>query len=485
MDAAVNENKEILHKLLDNAGVMILYLDPHKNISFCNKRIEDLVGLPHSDIIGNNWLKILFGNSENNIKENMFKAILDDSIKYKRAKDFEVVIPDKEGNKKVISWSITPILTDNQRIEGNILFGQDVTEIREREASLRNIDETLKNILSSLTEYALYVINLEGKITYFGMGAESMLGWNKSDIIFKPVSVLHYQDFDGAKLHFILEHVRLFGKYETELELVSRNEVVVPTSLTVTQFLDANGKLSGYIFIAKDITERKKLEYQVIQSEKLVALGQLSAGMAHEINNPLFVISGRLELLLQEKLDHKVRENLVLINNQAIRIQQLVERILKFSRKTNPTLEPLNINETIEQVLPLINFSKLPAAKIKIEKNFDQAMPFIKGDLHQLQEVFVNLLMNAYQSMPGGGVIRIITSNFHNLYAQIQISDTGIGVAPEQLKNIFMPFFTTKKEGTGLGLSICHNIIKNHGGSIELESQINQGSTFTIKLPFI
>jgi len=242
--------------------------------------------------------------------------------------------------------------------------------------------------------------------------------------------------------------------------------------------------LTGYVFIAKDITRTKKLEYQIFQAEKLAALGQLSAGIAHEINNPLFVISGRLVMLKGEKLASKFAETIDLIDSQVNRIRKLVDRVLKFARKSALTLEPVDINEIIELALPLALYNNLPSVEVKIEKIFEKNIPKISGDLDQLQEVFLNIIINAYQSMPEGGVIKITTSNFQNRYALIQITDTGMGIPETNLKNIFMPFFSTKGQGTGLGLSICHNIIKNHNGSIELESRINQGTTFTVKLPF-
>jgi len=485
MNTAIKENKEIFHKLLDNAGVIILYLDHNENVVFCNKKTESLTGFKHADIVGKNWLEVLFRDKNSMIKKDMLKAVMDDSMKNKRGKDFQGVILDKNGNERLISWSLAPIQTEDNQVEGDILVGHDITEIREREFSLKNIEERLKNILSGIKEYALYVVNLKGNITYFGMGSEAMLGWKKQDIIFKDACILHSLNDTTTNLRSILESARAFGKYETETELVTKTGEVIPVILTVNQFLDPTGKLSGYIFIAKDITERKKLEYQVFQSEKLAALGQLSAGMAHEINNPLFVISGRLEILKGEKLSERINNSLNLINMQADRIRKLVDRILKFSRKTTPVFETTDINETVELVLPLIRYSNHPTVKIEIEKNFEKNIPPIKGDSQQLQEVFLNLLINAYQSMPNGGLIRITTSNFRDLYAQIQINDTGTGIPENHLKNIFMPFFSTKKDGTGLGLSICHNIIKNHNGSIELVSQVGKGSTFTIKLPFI
>ncbi|MDD5505776.1 MAG: ATP-binding protein, partial [Candidatus Omnitrophica bacterium] len=240
-----------------------------------------------------------------------------------------------------------------------------------------------------------------------------------------------------------------------------------------------------YIFVAKDITERKKLEYQAFQAEKLSALGLLSAGMAHEINNPLLVISGRSALLMKERLKPKIKDELDLIKSQAERIQKLVDRILKFSQKTTPAFGPVAVNEAIEFILPFAQYSNLPNVKVGVKKDFEKNLRPVKGDLQQLQEVFLNLIINAYQSMPEGGMIEITTSSFGNLFALIQIKDTGLGIPKDLLKDVFMPFFSTKNDGKGLGLSICHNIISNHNGSLELESHVGRGSTFTIKLPFI
>jgi two-component system sensor histidine kinase AtoS len=478
------EIKEIFPRLIDNAAVLVIYLDHNGQIVLCNKKTQNLVG-KHTDIVGKNCLKVLFRDTDNTIKRDMFKAVLDDALTYRREKDFECHLLSNHGSLRLISWNITPIFDENNRLQGSLLFGHDITEIQERETSIKNIDGSLKNIISSITEYALYVINLDSLITYFGMGCEAMFGYNKPEIIFKHVNILHNANKAVYELSLILERVRLFGKYEAEIELITKAGTAIPVRLTVNRFLDANGKLTGYIFIAKDITETKKLEYQVFQAEKLAALGQLSAGMAHEINNPLFVVSGRLEMLKQEQLNPKLRDTIDLIDSQVNRIRKLVDRILKFARKTTLTLEPVDINEIIDQVLPLVHYNKLPPVKVEIEKFFEKDMPKISADADQLQEVLLNMVINAYQAMPDGGIIKIITSNFQNLYAQVQITDSGEGIPAANFKNIFMPFFSTKSQGTGLGLSICHNIIKNHNGSIELESQINRGTTFTIKLPFI
>jgi two-component system, NtrC family, sensor histidine kinase AtoS len=479
-----NQNEDIFSLIIENAAVLLLYLDLEGKIVLCNKKTQSALGFRRNEIIGEDWLKVLFRDEDNTLKMDMFKAVLDDASTYKRAKDFECHIRQAHAGLILVSWNITPILGQDNQVEGVLLLGQDITQIQERENSLKNIDESLKSIISSINEYALYVINLDGLITYFGMGCEKMFGYTKSQIIFKHVGILHNFNKAAFELSLIFEQVGQSGKYESEIELLTKSGQPIPVRLSVNRFLDAEGKLTGYVFIAKDITETKKLEYQVFQAEKLAALGQLSAGMAHEINNPLFVVSGRLQILKEEKLDPAYKETIDLIDSQVNRIRKLVDRILKFSRKSALTPVEIDVNQIIEQVMTLVDYNKPEAASVKIEKSLDKNIPKILGDPDHLQEVFLNMVINAYQAMPKGGVIKITTGNFENLYAQVKISDTGVGIPAENFKNIFMPFFSTKGQGTGLGLSICHNIIKSHNGSIELESQVNQGTTFTIKLPF-
>lgn len=479
------ETEKFVSRLIENANVLVLYLDKDGKISLYNKKIEDLISDKKEALVGKFWHEALTRTDKPDIKQQMLKAILDDSIQYKRPNNFEGLIADKDNNERLINWSITPILKEDENIEGILLIGNDVSELKEREASLKKIDETLKNIFLSIKEYALFVINLDGNITYYGMGSEILLGWQKKEIIFKNISTLFGEEDAKSQLEFILNQARKLGKYELEMNLVAKDGQAVPVTLTVNQFLDPEGKLSGFVFIAKDITERKKLEYQIFQAEKMAAIGQMAAGLAHEINNPLFVISGRLEMLLErKKLPRYLKESLDIIVAQADRVRKLVDRMLKFSRTSSPQLDTISINDTINNVLPLLAYHKLPDYKIDIQKELEDNLPPIKGDLNQLQEVFLNLFINAYQSMREGGNLSIKTSKLENAYAQIIITDTGCGIAPQNLKNIFMPFFSTKKEGTGLGLSICYNIIKNHNGTIDIESQLGRGTTFIIKLPF-
>ena len=479
------EDNQVFRSLVENADVLVLCLDSDGRIVICNKKTEMVTGLKREAIIGKNWISLLSRGNDNLIKMGMLQAVMDDCEKHSRSKDFETVILDACGQERVISWNLSQISLATDKVSMRLLVGQDITVCREREISARKIDNTLKESFSAIKEYAFYLTNLEGNITHFEQGAELMLGWSKKEVLFKHIRLLHTENDAASKLNHILENVRLFGKYETSIDLLSKSKEIIPAILTANQFLDNQGKMIGYVFIARDISERKKLEYQIFHAEKMAAIGQLAAGMAHEINNPLFVISGRLQMLADDKgLSEKTKKSLELAIAQADRIRKLVDQILKFSRKTTPLLESVDISEILEPVMPLVYYHKLPQAIIDINKDFAAKMKPIKGDPQQLQEVFLNLLINAHQAMPNGGLIKITTSNFKNLFALVTISDTGIGIHPDNLKNIFKPFFTTKNDGTGLGLFICYDIIKNHNGTMEIQSQPNQGTTVTIKLPF-
>ncbi len=478
-------SEKLLLKLIDNADVLFLYITPQEEVALANRRTCDVTGLPLQQILGNHWSKTLYRDASTNIQQQMFKAMLDDVITYRRPNNFEAVIIDKNQGQRLLSWGINPIYSETQDLEGILLVGHDVTDIRQRDTALKKIDETLKSIFTSIKEYALYVTNLDGNITYYAMGSALLLGWEKSEIVFKHVSLFHTPEDAKTDLPYMLEQVRLTGQFETEIMLVKKNSDQVAVILTINQFLDSQGQLSGYVFIAKDITERKKLEYQIFQSEKLAAIGQLAAGMAHEINNPLFVISGRLEMLLEEEeLNDRVKQDVGIVLNQAERIRKLVDRLLKFSRKSPPKFEAIDISEAIEGVLPLLTYHRLPAAHVEIEKELARGLPVIKGDLNQIQEVFLNLFINGHQAMPEGGTLTIVTRDFENRFVEIRVSDTGSGISEQNMRNIFMPFFSTKKEGTGLGLSIVFNIVKNHGGTIDIETQMGKGTTFVVKLPY-
>jgi len=238
--------------------------------------------------------------------------------------------------------------------------------------------------------------------------------------------------------------------------------------------------------IEKSDKKIKTLQTQLIRSERLASLGEISAGIAHEINNPLAGILIYSNLLLEDIKDATPeKENLKRIIEQANRCKSIVKGLLDFSRQTEPKIEIISINKYIEGALKLVENQAL-FHNIEIRRGLAQALPFVKGDGGQLQQVFLNILINAAEAMPQGGKVDVETNlSKDGNFVEIKFKDTGCGIPEKNLKKAFDPFFTTKPpgKGTGLGLSVSYGIVKNHNGVIDIESQEGEGTTFTIKFP--
>jgi two-component system NtrC family sensor kinase len=230
--------------------------------------------------------------------------------------------------------------------------------------------------------------------------------------------------------------------------------------------------------------ELKEAQAQLIQSEKLASIGQLAAGVAHEINNPLGVMLGFSQVILKKlPEDDPLRKPLVSIEREGLRCKKIIQGLLDFSRRSTPALQPMNLNDAVEAACAFIEH-QITLDNIRVIKGLATKLPPIKADGNQLQQVFVNLIINAYQAMSQGGELRITTRAVGD-QVQAIFADTGAGIPAEVLKHIFDPFFTTKEvgKGTGLGLSVSYGIIESHGGKIEVESQVGVGTTFVVTIP--
>jgi two-component system NtrC family sensor kinase len=279
-------------------------------------------------------------------------------------------------------------------------------------------------------------------------------------------------------------------------ETLSVEEMTLPVmggvfQISVSPWYDKDRRLVGSIHVAKDISNEKLLQQQLIQSEKLSAIGELISGIAHELNNPLTGVMGYSQLLqLRKDLDDRAKENLLKINNLALRCQKIVQNLLSFARKQKPERTLSDINEILEKTVELRSY-ELQVNNIEISRDLDRNLPKTIADAHQLQQVFLNVLTNAEQAMleaHGKGRLQIRTrADTHRSRIVVEVIDDGPGIPENYLTRIFDPFFTTKEvgKGTGLGLSLSYGMIKEHGGNIYAHSRLGEGSTFVIELPII
>jgi signal transduction histidine kinase len=256
--------------------------------------------------------------------------------------------------------------------------------------------------------------------------------------------------------------------------------------ITTYAILDESEDPAQVIIFEKDVTQEKRLEANLIQSEKLAAVGQLAAGVAHEINNPLSAVIANAQLLRRDlppgELD--ALESVELIETAGLRASQVVRNLLGFARKEQYEFLAIDLNETIINALSLVKHEAVTRA-MDIQVQLQENMPMIHASKDHLQSVWINIILNALDSMePGNGIINVGTSYKPDEF-KVTISDNGTGIPPEKVTRVFEPFFTTKDpgRGTGLGLSICHRIVKQHGGYIQIDSLGGTGTKFTITLP--
>ncbi|MGQ9638043.1 MAG: ATP-binding protein [Thermodesulfobacteriota bacterium] len=349
-----------------------------------------------------------------------------------------------------------------------------------------------KNFLESIVEKAgdaISVVDLEGKVIYWNEGAERIYGYRKEEILGKNISHFLYPKDEKlrAEEETLMKDLMIrvcdgevIPNVEVRRQSKEGKEILV--SMTLSPLRDAEGKIIGVTRICKDITQMKKAEERLLLTERLTSLGELTAGVAHELRNPLAGIKINTQILLRRKDLSEMERKLLKSTEEGIeKIQKIVEDMLHFAKPKSAEFIEAEINRVVEESLEIFQ-TKLKKANISLEFLKGDGLPKVWIDVHQIQQALVNLMLNAIQAMEKGGRLRIRTYQDGERVA-VEVKDTGIGIPSFHLKRIFDPFFTTKSEGTGLGLSITHKILEAHGGTIDVQSIEGQGSTFTLFIP--
>jgi two-component system NtrC family sensor kinase len=343
-------------------------------------------------------------------------------------------------------------------------------------------------------EGGIFAIDLNKNIIFFTKSAEWITGYCLDEVLGKQCCEIFKSETcdDGCPFDKVikknvpvhLRNVTIIGKYGLK----------IVTSRSFFRLDDVHGNIRGIAVIFRDITELQNLRQQVLQSEKLAVMGQLAAGVAHEINNPINGIITYLHLMLKQleekKMDPEVwKNNLRLVERETVRIGRLVRNLLNFSRKTEPESGPVNLKRLLDETIPVLDDQFL-IKNIKVSKEYANDIPDVLADHSQLQQVVMNLLVNAIQAVDNGGHINIALAaegtKGSECFVTLDIKDDGVGIPEEDLENIFDPFYTTKtgeKGGVGLGLSIARQIIRAHHGRIRIQSEIGKGTTVSIRLP--
>jgi PAS domain S-box-containing protein len=369
------------------------------------------------------------------------------------------------------------------RFHGTVV---DLTEHKEMERRLRREREFARRLMDSLPDL-VFVLDRELRYTFASPSLKDVLGYEPEELICSRLGERADPEDCPAVLAMFRELIAGRGTHGT-IEYRSRHKSgewrLMRT--TVRPVVDTDGRIEGVIASARDITEQRHVEQQLVQSERLAAMGQMIAGVAHELNNPLTAILGVTELVREGVEEPGMRRQLDLAHRQARRAAHIVQSLLTFSRPPSPRKVPLQLNDALQRTLQLHEYS-LRTNNIVLDFEPRTELPLVMGDMNQLMQVFLNLITNAEQAIlevRDRGTVKVRLEPAAD-FVRILFQDDGVGISREILSKIFDPFFTTKRpgRGTGLGLSISMAIVREHGGNITAEAVPTGGSIFTIALP--
>lgn len=361
------------------------------------------------------------------------------------------------------------------------------TLVREANVELERAYQFRENIIENSPD-AIVCIRKGGEITIFNSAAEKLLGYRKHQVIGKMNIVQVYPPGDAKKIMKDLRSDDFGGAgvlQKREVTLLDKEGNEIPVYISAA-LLYEDGKEAGSMGIFTDLREKQRLERQLLRTEKLSSLGKLSAGIAHEINQPLTGVLTFAHLLLKKfKNDEKTRKDLEIIVRETTRIRGIVQGILDFARETPMQKKPRRIEEVLDQTLEIIVHQQRFFG-IDLIKEYDHQVPDVVIDANLMEQVFMNIILNSLDAMGSSGVLTVRTRSSDG-WIEVDFSDTGKGMPADILDKIFDPFFTTKDStegmGMGLGLAVSYGIVKNHNGDIQVTSRRGKGTTFTIRLP--
>ena len=472
-----------------------------------------LTNLDNEILLQNRRAEELFSGSENagegkrralEMNDLLFSAYLSTAAFSTTAvlqRDITLVDP-LEGSDLHFEVISTPALNARSERIGLVSIFRDVTDLREAneelarnfiklsqaESEARRERDRLDLIIENVG-HPVVVCDASGNFILFNHRAELL--FQRDDAVTPRATTAVRAN--SVKLTSFISALATASeaRRQAEMELIDpETGETLPMEITAGEVMDAKGQVTAVVSILHDLTEireleRRRVEQQLFESEKLAAVGRLAASIAHEVNNPLEAIKNSLYLMQGNRDNDKSQRFLDIARKETERVSHIIRQMLGFARRSGE-VEQVDVNQLIEETLVLVD-KKLKQSGVKVVRAFDAYLPQVRARADQLRQVFLNLILNAQQAIEGTGIITISTARSDEQALQpsisIQISDTGVGISEEDVARIFEPFFSTRKKGgTGLGLWVTQDIVRQHGGRIEVTSEHGHGTTFTIIL---
>jgi PAS domain S-box-containing protein len=486
--------KLLIQSIVDYA---IYMLDPKGIVTSWNAGAERIKGFQAEEIVGQHFSKFY---TEEDQEAGLPEKVLATA---KREGKFEGEgwRVRKDGTRFWASVVIDRINGEDGKLIGFAKITRDMTEKRAAQEALLEAEQRFRLLVQGVTDYAIFMLDTEGKVTNWNAGAQRIKGYTPEEIVGQHFSRFYApEDVDAGVPHRALETAREAGRYEAEGWRVRKDGTRFWASVVLDAIKDEDGRLIGFAKITRDMTDKRQAQLrleesreQLFRSQKMEALGQLTGGLAHDFNNLLTAILGATDLALRNLGDEeRLKRMLDGIRNSAQRGAGITKQLLAFARAQQLELKTLDVRAFLAEVTTLLRPSLRSNIDLVIE--ISDHVWNIDADAGALELALLNLAFNARDAMKDGGTLRVSATNellkgqpdgLHGEYVALRVADSGEGMSREVIERVFEPFFTTKSygEGTGLGLSQVFGFAKQSGGSISVESEPGKGSTFTLHLP--
>jgi PAS domain S-box-containing protein len=397
----------------------------------------------------------------------------------------------KDGSRFLASVVIDPIFHGKKHI-GFAKITRDITERQDAIARLARREDEFKTLVGGVVDYALYMLDPSGTISNWNAGGERIKGYTAQEIVGQHFSRFYTPaDQASGKPERALKIARDTGKYEEEGWRVRKDGTFFWASVVIDPIRNPSGELIGFAKITRDITERKeaqeelaKVQRKLAESQKFDALGQLTGGVAHDFNNLLMIIGGNVNTIRRDQLTPKSMRALQAIDTAAQRAASLTKQLLTFARRQAVQPMPISLKEQLAELQDVLRSGL--GSQINLEFDVASDVWNVVVDRGELETALVNLVINARDAMPDGGVVTVSAKNDNEKnHVEIAVTDTGVGIPDDIAAKVFDPFFTTKVvgKGTGLGLSQVHGFAHQAGGTVGLKTKLGEGTAITICLP--
>ena len=468
------EQLRLLSSVTQQVSDSTIITDPKFDITYMNRAAQELLGYTLDEVRGKNLAIFNANNPAHKIRRTVKNTVssgeMYSAVIHKKRKDGTVIICD---------CRLSPLYDENGKIHSYIDVERDVTRQKEVEAKLQEHKNLIDSILATMPEGVL-VIDSKDRIVLANKAFQDIFHTGKKTLNEKLLNQILPVD------QFFHLHKTIKTKDEDKITTEFRYKVQNTEKIILCIIVKMSGELTLLTF--SDISGEREEEEKLYLTDRLVSLGEMAAGLAHELNNPLTGILALSQLLSTSNIPEDYQEDIECIHEEAKRAANIVKNVLLFARNKPDESGSSSVNEVLKDVLRLREYEQT-VNNIKVVTNLEENLPKVPVDNGQLQQVFLNIISNAEAAVKESkhpGLITVDTDRVNN-HVNIVFKDNGCGIKKNIMPRIFDPFFTTKEigKGTGLGLSICYSIIVKHGGKINVSSQMNEGATFTIKLPIV